>query len=81
MLSYSIIINAIFEITLSQALKATAIHRGSEEKINDRSSIISIINDSDELKNMWVKYQNRFSYASSIQFDDLIRVLKQVLNI
>lgn len=40
-----------------EALKATAIHRGSMEKISDVNGIIVQISSSTDLKNMWDKYQ------------------------
>nr|WP_317377935.1 nucleotidyl transferase AbiEii/AbiGii toxin family protein [uncultured Faecalimonas sp.] len=51
-----------------EALKATAIHRGSMEKISDVNGIIVQISSSIDLKNMWDKYQKKFAYAKEISF-------------
>jgi predicted nucleotidyltransferase component of viral defense system len=62
-----------------EALAATAEHRGSTKNIGDRFGIIETITDNSDLRNMWKKYQRRFSYAREIEYEDIIRVLKQLL--
>jgi len=62
-----------------EALAATAEHRGSTKNIEDRVGIIETIKDNSDLRNMWKKYQRRFSYASEIEYEDIIRVLKELL--
>ena len=42
-----------------EALKATAIHRGSLEKIVDVNGIIEQISSNADLKSMWGKYQKK----------------------
>jgi len=64
---------------LAEALKATAIHRGSTERIEDVDGIIKQISANNDLKNMWDKYQKKFSYASDISYDSIMGVLKQLL--
>ena len=64
---------------LAEALKATAMHRGSTERIADIAGIIKQISANDDVKNMWDKYQKKFSYASDISYDSIIGVLKQLL--
>ena len=64
---------------LAEALKATAMHRGSTERIADVAGIIKQISANDDVKNMWDKYQKKFSYASDISYDSIIGVLKQLL--
>ena len=58
-----------------EALKATAIHRGSLEMIADVNGILQQISASEELKNMWVKYQKKFTYAGDISYEMIIEVL------
>lgn len=61
------------------ALSATAEHRGSTESIADRSEIIERISESKDLQNMWKKYQQRFNYASGIEYADIMKVLRKLL--
>ena len=58
-----------------KALEATAIHRGSREQIIDKTGIIEKLSASEELIQMWEKYRKKFSYASEIQYADVMDVL------
>ena len=62
-----------------EALKATAIHRGSLEKIADVNGIIGQISSNADLNDMWVKYQKKFSYAKDITYENVIDVLKTIV--
>ena len=64
---------------LKEALKATAKHRGSTEQIADVEGILKQISESDDLKDMWNKYQKKFAYASDVSYEDVLEVLKMVL--
>lgn len=61
------------------ALKATALHRGSLEKIINVKEIIEYISSSTDLKVMWGKYQKKFSYAKEISYENIIDVLRKIL--
>lgn len=63
------------------ALSATANHRGSTKIISDRTAIVSRIAGSEVLQEMWMKYQNRFSYAKEIPFTVIIEALKNLLGL
>lgn len=65
--------------TFKEALEATVLHRGSAEKIRDIPGIISVISESNELKNIWSKYQKKFAYAEDIPYEKIIQVLKLLL--
>ncbi|MDD3401841.1 MAG: nucleotidyl transferase AbiEii/AbiGii toxin family protein [Hespellia sp.] len=58
-----------------EALEATAVHRGSSEQITDKNVIIERLSVSEELIQMWEKYRKKFSYASEIQYADIMNVL------
>ena len=58
-----------------KALEATAIHRVSSEQIVDKTGIIEKLSASEELIQMWEKYRKKFSYASEIQYADVMDVL------
>ena len=62
-----------------EALSATAEHRGSAESIANRSGIIDRISESNDLQNMWKKYQQRFSYAAGIEYADIMKALRELL--
>ena len=63
------------------ALSATATHRGSTKIISDWTAIVSRIAGSEVLQEMWMKYQNRFSYAKEIPFTVIIEALKNLLGL
>lgn len=62
-----------------EALKATAIHRGSLEKIADVKGIIEQISSNDDLKSMWRKYQRKFAYASDISYESVMDILRAIV--
>ena len=62
-----------------EALRATAEHRGSTEKIADRVGILERIAESKDLQEMWKKYQRRFPYATDIEYADIIEALQELL--
>lgn len=63
-----------------KALSATAAHRGSLKRIMDTDSILRQIADSDDLKQMWLKYQRKFIYAKNIEYESVITVLHRLLH-
>lgn len=58
-----------------EALKATAMHRGSLEKIVDVGGIMEQISSNENLKNMWVKYQKKFAYTRDISYENIMEIL------
>ena len=63
-----------------EALKATAEHRGSTEQISDVESILKQISESNDLKDVWKKYQKKFVYASDISYENVLEVLKRIVH-
>ena len=63
----------------ADALSATANHRGTAQQIADVTAIINSIEESPELKAMWDKYRKQFAYAASIEYGQIINVLKTLL--
>ena len=61
------------------ALKATASHRGTTERISDVISILQNIEDSSELKVMWGKYRKQFAYAADIEYSQIMTVLRSLV--
>ena len=62
-----------------EALKATAIHRGSLETIKDVNGILEQISSNADLESMWGKYQKKFTYAEGIAFVDVLEILKEMV--
>lgn len=62
-----------------EALTATAVHRGTAEKIADVPGILQNIEGSPELKTMWDKYRKQFAYAADISFEDIIAVVRKLV--
>ena len=63
----------------TEALRATANHRGTAEQIADISAIVQNIAESVELKVLWEKYRKQFAYAESIAYEQIIDALKVLL--
>jgi predicted nucleotidyltransferase component of viral defense system len=62
-----------------QALKATSEHRATADRIRDVGSILKEIENSDELKSLWVKYQKDYSYAQEVTYEDTVSALRDLL--
>ncbi|MCR1840483.1 nucleotidyl transferase AbiEii/AbiGii toxin family protein [Murimonas intestini] len=62
-----------------EALAATAEHRGSTEDIKDTDMIVKVISTSEDLQDMWVKYQKKFAYAAHITYEQIIEALKNLI--
>lgn len=63
----------------AEALKATAEHRGSSEDLFNSAEIIHQISGSSDLQQNWKKYQNKFVYAREIQYQDIVKVLEELI--
>jgi len=62
-----------------EALTATAVHRRSTENIKDVDTIITNISTSEELQDMWGKYQKKFAYSASITYEQIMKALKTLM--
>lgn len=62
-----------------EALSATANHRGTAHQIADVPSILQNIKESQELRTMWDKYRKQFAYAADIEYDQIITVIKTLM--
>lgn len=62
-----------------EALRATSVHRGSAKQLEDTDAIITLISDSDELIEIWLKYQKKFTYAQNIEYEQIMYVLRQLI--
>lgn len=64
---------------LTEALKATAAHRGTTEQIADIPTIMKNIEESTELRAMWDKYRKQFAYAENITYESVLSELKKLV--
>lgn len=64
------------KLVFYEALRATAAHRGSTEKLSEPESTLALIAGNVDLKQMWEKYQKKFVYAQDISYEDIIAVLR-----
>ena len=66
-------------VIFADALKATAIHRGTYEQISEVATIMQNIEESIELKKMWDKYRKQFGYATNIEYEQIMTTLKKLI--
>ena len=62
-----------------EALKATVEHRGSSAILLEVNSIITRLESSQDLKQLWTRYQRQFPYAAQIDYDMLMACLRKLL--
>ena len=65
-------------LLLKEAVSATARHRGTADQISDIQTLLAIITDSAELKQMWEKYRREFDYASDVSYERVIKALSDI---
>ena len=63
----------------TEALKATAAHRGTTEQIADIPTIMKNIEESTELRAMWDKYRKQFAYAENISYEHVLCEVKKLI--
>ena len=61
------------------ALHATAEHRNTASQIADVPMILRNIEESPELRTMWEKYRQQFSYAADIEYEQIMDILKTLV--
>ena len=65
--------------TFTDALAATAEHRGTTGQIADKAGILANVEESLELRRMWEKYRRQFAYAKDIDYDQIMEVLRTLM--
>jgi predicted nucleotidyltransferase component of viral defense system len=77
---YILTLTQKFDKSLFQeALRATSEHRESQEILTNIPDILKNIANSNDLQNMWIKYQKKFIYAKDITYNQLIKSLENLL--
>lgn len=64
--------------TLKVAIQFTAEHRGSEEAIKEWKDVLKELEDDETIKNQWKRYQKNNFYAEGIEYEDLMKSIKEV---
>lgn len=68
------------KVLFTEALFATANHRGNTDQLGDIPKSLQIIAASKDLQNMWGRYRKQFAYAQNIEYDMIIAVLTDLLS-
>lgn len=63
----------------AEALEKTIEHRGTRNQINDYMDILTIIENSEDLRRMWNNYQKQFAYAKDISFEDTCKSVNELI--
>ena len=63
----------------TQALRATAAHRGTTEQITDVPGILRNIEESPQLRAMWEKYRKQFAYAQDITYEQILDAVRTLV--
>ena len=58
-----------------EAVSATARHRGTSEEIADVKTLLELIEESSDLRQMWEKYRRDFKYAADISYEQVNAIL------
>ena len=64
--------------TLKQAIINTSKSRNNLNYINNAKEYIDLISQDERLQTLWANYQNNYSYASSISFEETIKAIKLI---
>ena len=78
--AYILIITQKFDKTVfAEALEKTIEHRGTRNQINDFTSTMEIVSESEDLRRMWNNYQSQFPYAKDISFEEVCNSIMELL--
>ena len=67
------------KMIFAEALEKTIEHRGTGNQINDFTSTMEVVSESEDLRRMWNNYQSQFSYAKDISFEDSCNSIMNLL--
>ena len=79
------ILNQLYADTLDyelfgRAINATAQKRGSTHFLSEASEIFEEIYHNEEMQKLWISYQKKFSYASDISWEEVMRAVFELYN-
>ena len=68
--------------TFMQALLRTAEHRGTRSVVENESvERLAVIENSDDVKRQWSRYQARFPYAKAVAFEEVIASVRKLMTV
>lgn len=73
--------NNINNKVLKQAIINKFLERGTYEYLENIEKCMAEIENSEDLKEIWKNYQNKFSYAEDISYQDTINAIKEFIKI
>lgn len=73
--------NNINNKVLKQAIINKFMERGTYKYLENIEKCMSEIENSEDLKEIWKNYQNKFSYAEDISYQDTINAIKKFIKI
>ena len=73
--------NNINNKVLKQAIINKFLERGTYKYLENIEKYMSEIENSEDLKEIWKNYQNKFSYAEDISYQDTINAIKEFIKI
>ena len=73
--------NNINNKVLKQAIINKFLERGTYKYLENIEKCMSEIENSEDLKEIWKNYQNKFSYAEDISYQDTINAIKEFIKI
>lgn len=62
---------------LSAAIKATSRKRSSEAAIADYDRVLDDLNESSVMRELWIKYQEKYNYAMGISWEDVLAATRR----
>lgn len=73
--------NEINDKILVEAIENTFNKRNTEFDINSFKEIVELLSDSSTLKKVFTDYQEKLEYTKHVQFDDIIKTIKDIVSI
>ena len=66
------------QVTLHDALLATARKRGTERHLNEVAAVFDEVESSSILRELWANYQRNFSYATDLSWDTVMASVRKL---
>ena len=66
---------------LRDALRATAIKRGSMERMRQYGQILKTVRSSETMQRQWADYRSGHAYAANISFDEVCDAAMGILDV
>lgn len=70
--------NVVDKVLLKKAIYNTCNKRNSINYLNNSAEYISLVANDSKIKGLWERYQNNYSYAKNITFEDTIDAINKI---